>query len=627
LLQSEELNRENMMAGLLIVFLTYLHFFLEWVFYITKPSFLAGLDFSQSLGILFITPLPVILLELVLLAIVIIFSKLTKSRFMLPLIPACILAAILFILIDNFTHTVFGFYIGSFTDNTRYLYACLFLGLIGFGYWQLTSMVQSDFPMTHRNLFILLCITLPAISSMFALAKIAEEPTIEVDLTGSGLVNKPNILILSTDGLKVDNMSAYGYERPTTPAITALAKDSLVSENSFPNGANTTGSVGGLLSGKLPTKTGVIYTPSIFQGIHSYQHFAGLLKQAGYRSIDLSIPVIADSYDLNMQGAFDVVNARDLRGKHQNSLFTPKLRRIFAIDYYFLQQVIERIDQRVKHSFGNLTMVDSYREVVDTDRPPAISDEKRLSSLISFIKVSEDPFFAHIHFMGTHGPRFRPISRKYSKGQVQEKRWMTDFYDDAIFDFDNIVGRISHYLKQKKLYDNTLIIITSDHGIGWRTYERLPFVIKFPNSLNMGKVDYNTQRADIPPTLLDYLNSPIPEWMDGISLLGDLPDENRMIFAAFNAPNEQTDGQYSVKDYGPPYYALGKVSVVQCNHWWQLNLITGELKDRQIENQIPACTGDIQDPLTDENVPGVILQHLKSMGYDTSQLRIILNNL
>ena len=58
------------MAGLLIVFLTYLHFFLEWVFYITKPSFLAGLDFSQSLGILFITPLPVILLELVLLAIV-----------------------------------------------------------------------------------------------------------------------------------------------------------------------------------------------------------------------------------------------------------------------------------------------------------------------------------------------------------------------------------------------------------------------------------------------------------------------------------------------------------------------------------------------------------------------------
>ena len=244
---------------------------------------------------------------------------------------------------------------------------------------------------------------------------------------------------------------------------------------------------------------------------------------------------------------------------------------------------------------------------------------------IGFIEASDEPFFAHIHFMGTHGPRFRPISRRYSKGQVQEKRWMTDFYDDAIIDFDSIVGRINHYLKQKKLYDDTLVIVTSDHGIGWRTYERLPLIIKFPNNLNMGKVDYNTQRADVPPTLLDYLNIPIPEWMDGTSLLGEQPDEDRIIFAAFNAPNAQTEGRFQVKDYGPPYFALGKISVIQCNHWWQLNLNTGELKDRQIENKVPPCTSDTHPPLTSESVPGVIQQHLRSMGYDTSQLSAMLD--
>jgi hypothetical protein len=469
-------------------------------------------------------------------------------------------------------------------------------------------------------------ISLPAISSVTILAKISQESIVEVDLSGSGLANKPNILILSTDGLKVDHVSAYGYERPTTPAIKTLAKDALVSENSFPNGANTTGSVGALLSGKLPTKTGVVYTPSIFQGIHSYQHFAGLLKRAGYRNVDISVPVLADSYDLNMRGAFDVVNARDLRGKHRNSLFTPDMRRILAIDYYFLQQVMERVDQRIKHGFGRITMVDSFREVTDMDRPPSMSDEKRLSDFISFIESSDDPFFAHIHFMGTHGPRFRPVSRRYSKGQVQAKRWMTDFYDDAIVDFDKIVGRVVHYLKQEKLYDKTLIIITSDHGIGWRTYERLPFVLKFPNNTHKGVVNFNTQRADIPPTLLDYLNIPIPKWMDGTSLLGEPPREDRLIFAAFNAPNERTNGNFSVINYGPPYYALGKVSVIQCTHWWQLNLNTGELKDRQLENKVSPCVNQILDPLTNESAPGEIQHHLRSMGYDTSQLSALLEN-
>ena len=612
------------MVWMLVILLTYLHFFLEWVFFITKPSFLAGMEFEQSLGILLVTPLPVVILALVLLAIAALFSKLSKTTFMLPLVPACILAVIVFVLIDNFTHTIFGFYVGSFTDNTRYLYAVLFLGLIGVSYWQLAPTVSSTFPSTHRPLFLALCLTLPIISTIVVIVTVAQDPEIVVDLSDSGLEHKPNILILSTDGLKVDHMSAYGYERPTTPAIENLARDSLVLENSFPNGANTTGSVGALLSGKLPTKTGVVYTPSIFQGIHSYQHFAGMLKRAGYNSIDISVPIIADSYDLNMQEAFDVVYSRDLRGKNSKSLFTPDLRRLFAIDYYFFRQIVDRIDQRIKHSFGKITMVDSYREVVETDAPPAISDENRLSRFTHFIETTENPFFAHIHFMGTHGPRFRPVSRQYSKGQTQPKRWMTDFYDDAIVDYDKIVGRITQYLKQKELYNDTFIIITSDHGIGWRTYERLPLIIKFPNNSDKGVIVVNTQRADVPPTLLDYLNIPIPHWMDGRSLLGAMPDEDRIIIAAANAPNEKTNGRNTVIDYGPPYFALGKVSVIQCDHWWQLNLNTGELKDRQTDNRVPPCKDEVESPLSSETVPGVIQNHLKTMGYDTSQLSAIL---
>ena len=80
----------------------------------------------------------------------------------------------------------------------------------------------------------------------------------------------PNIILLGSDGLNADNMSAYGYQRPTTPVINELAQSSLIAENNFTNASNSGGSVISIFTGKLP------FTTSINQS-HRFYHNKNLL--------------------------------------------------------------------------------------------------------------------------------------------------------------------------------------------------------------------------------------------------------------------------------------------------------------------------------------------------------------
>ena len=55
--------------------------------------------------------------------------------------------------------------------------------------------------------------------------------------------------------------------------------------------------------------------------------------------------------------------------------------------------------------------------------------------------------------MGSHGGKFRPVDPFFSLGKVQSEAWMTDFYDDAIRDFDRYTKEIYGWLKTRNLLD------------------------------------------------------------------------------------------------------------------------------------------------------------------------------
>src|SRR5262249_22400059 len=153
----------------------------------------------------------------------------------------------------------------------------------------------------------------------------------------------------------------------------------------------------------------------------------------------------------------------------------------------------------------------------------------------------------------------------FSTGKDQPDFWMTDFYDDAILEFDQTFKQIITFLKREKKYDNTVVILYSDHGIHHRTDTRIPLLIWFPGRPHRGHVAESAQNIDIAPTVLDYLDIPQPRWMTGQSLIADKLDQCRWIISTKARTSKmRIDGRVQIVNPGPPFFALATVGVNVC---------------------------------------------------------------
>ena len=132
-------------------------------------------------------------------------------------------------------------------------------------------------------------------------------------------------------------------------------------------------------------------------------------------------------------------------------------------------------------------------------------------------------------------------SRKLSGKELAEwkfQRYMRD-YMKVVKSLDDNVGRILDYLDKKGLLENTLIVYTSDQGFymgehGWFDkrfmYEesmRTPLIMRLPKDFDKkGDISQLVQNIDYAPTFLDLARVPVPEDMQGISLLPLLKGKN-----------------------------------------------------------------------------------------------------
>lgn len=612
-------------SAALTVVLAYLFFFLEWVFHVTKPSFLSSLPFLDGVAALFLAAVPVALVALGAQLLFCLAAFLSgrngvgeKQIYLIYLVPVTVLVATLFLLAENFTYTLFGFNVGSFIGVERIVYVLPLSLLIAFLLKYFHDKEQA-LQGTARIKAGMYAAGLLVSMSVLAIAIKASMP----DESGAKQLagkkeNQPNILILSVDGVNAERMSMYGSERHTTPVLEELKKESLFAENSFTNCANTGCSVTALLTGKSPLTTRLIFPPDILTGKNAYEHLPGLLKRAGYKTLDVSVRYYADAYDLNFRRAFDQAGARTESVDLLAELGWPEAERDFGNAAYFLRYAYERIEDRVLHLFGIKDMDNPYLAV--TQQGPAGpawdgDDPDRLERLIGFIENNKRGFFAHVHFLDTHGPKFVPRNRKFSDGQEQEQGWMTDFYDDAIADFDDNVGKVISYLKKEGLYDKTIIVITSDHGSKWSTSDRLPLMIRFPNAEFRGVIENNTQRLDIAPTLLKYLGMDVPAWMEGRPLIGGQLDRQHPVFSALRAKATQaSNGHWVSEDNPPPFYNLGVVSMIICDNWYSLPLNNGgKMTVKTVAGHTRGCD---KDSLPDaEQAKMLILTKLKQSGY------------
>jgi hypothetical protein len=614
-----------MHAALLSTLLVYCHVLLEWLFFVTKPSFLSAMLLPDQLGVLFASALGYTLTCVALLLPAALLGALKEPRAqsgaaaLRNAVPAAILAALAFIAIDNFTYSLFEFGVVSTAGIWRSAYALLFLGLFFWSYRQAAREIASP-PGKSLSLRFGIAAAVVVCSLIYTLARAPAQASASsaARLEPLPAQQLPDIILLGADGVEASHLQAYGYARATSPTLNALAAQSLLAESAFPNGGNTSGSLISILTGKLPTQTHLIFSPDILTGEDSYQHLPGLLKQLGYATTQITIGHYGDAVALNLLDGFDSTNFR-----RADSALQRRLGRLLGgtNGRYFSGLMLARLRERLEHAFYIRLMANAYESVT---RPvTAISEQERIDGLLDFLDATDGPAFAHVHMMGTHGHMFHPRHRVFSLGQVQDRQWMTDFYDDAILDFDEVVDTLLKHLESAGTLDNTLIIIYSDHGMDWKTNVRVPLLMRFPGGQHQGRVLNNAQNLDIAPTVLDYLGVPIPDWMGGASLLAGEPPAERGIFAATVALRALTQYQYIwTLDQGalePPFYQLGRISLIECSRWYALDLPDPALLSGTATN---VTTCDPARALTEAQARAVLLQHLQNNGYDVSSLRV-----
>jgi arylsulfatase A-like enzyme len=617
---------------------------MEWLFFATKSSFMDALPITKKLEILFLTGLVLTVFVLpfqVLLWLLDWIPGWFKKRKVFRLIggisPALFAAATTLLMVDNFTYTLFKFGIVSTQGAARGVYGVFAIFLTAVWYRQVLLGAESQLPVYRiekvstsksksipwQKIQTWTAVGGILISLIVGLMRVSSEAIVTGEESALLQPQTPHIILLGGEGIIAKRMSLYGYERDTTPHLRQLAETGLLAENNFSNAAHTTGSVISMLTGKYPAETRLLYSPNILLGLDAYQHLPGILQRLGYTTHQITFPYYIDAYDLNLQEGFDEVNGRSIG---QGKIF--QLARQYHLEDigYFIPRLSERIFDRLLHIFYLQTMPDPYRQVieaVDPNTAPTLSDEERIQKLIRLLLDADGPVFAHVHLMDTHGENFYPRKRVFSVGERQDQAWMTDFYDDAVLDFDAYVGELVAELSQSDLLEKTVLVIDSDHADQWRVDDRIPLLFRFPQGDYAGRIPSNTQNLDIAPTLLDYLGLEIPAWMSGQSLLTSQPSSTRPIISAgvvgvdCNRP-----GWWCVIDpvlVAPPFYQFGYFQVVVCQKMFTLVLASNHLSVSDVTGHTAPC--EVGSLPTSAQVREVIREHLEQNGFDVSTLK------
>jgi arylsulfatase A-like enzyme len=334
------------------------------------------------------------------------------------------------------------------------------------------------------------------------------------------LRSKPNMIFLMIDTLRADHMGAYGYDKAVTPHLDALAAESILFTNSLTQSSWTKPSVATMLTSLYPSSHKTIYKKSALP--HAAVTLPEILSTNGY---------VAGGFANN-------VNLAPLFNFDQG--FSDY--EFLAPDY--LLGASEASSQLAVYQTArmvNARFLKSRKNVHHFYQPAEVVNERAMAWLTA---RQEERFFLFLHYMEPHDPYFEHPYSSYGIARVSTPHPSPDMapeivrlYDGEIAYMDQRLGELFGWLKKQGLYDETLIVLTADHGEefyehgGWwhgltlfDEQIRVPLLLKMPKQQMAGTVDTDITRSlDIAPTLLRAAGFDVPQAMQGLDLLGETP--------------------------------------------------------------------------------------------------------
>lgn len=322
---------------------------------------------------------------------------------------------------------------------------------------------------------------------------------------------KPNILLLGIDSLRRDHMSMYGYKHLTTPNMDNFMKDGVIFNNCFSPSIPTTSGYASMLTGMDVFGTDVVALRHEGPMGDHISTMAEVLGKEGYNTSCIGFtgnPAskgFNDYLDFNGWGTW--AEGRSHKAENLNAVAIPEIKKLAKDDKPFFM-LIRHMDPHAPY------LPPQPYERIFYDKDELDKSNKSLEPVYEF-----KPF---CDFFTT-----------WFKPDCTDKDYVIAQYDGAIAYMDACIQNIFTTLEDQGILENTIVIITSDHGETlydhecWFDHHGLydctlvvPLAIRFPEKMQKGlRIDDSCQLKDIMPTLMDILGIDTGINFNGRSLL------------------------------------------------------------------------------------------------------------
>jgi len=303
---------------------------------------------------------------------------------------------------------------------------------------------------------------------------------------------QPNVLLISLDTVRKDHCSLYGYERDTTPFLRVMAKQATRFDQAY-----------------APSSTTGPSHATFFTSLYPIAHHV-LKNGLNLSDEHVTLAEILQTHGFQTAG---VVSSFVLHSKFG-----------YAQGFEFYDDTFEQEESTLTvESWEGLKVEGSF------DRRADYTTERA----IGWLKEDRDPtrpFFLFVHYFDPHAP-YRPpkssVERIYRKYSLQTPLARTiSLYDGEIVFTDQQVGNLLTELERMGLENQTLVVITSDHGEGLMQHNhmehgvnvydelvRVPLLFRWPGHIPKSQI-FSTPVGliDLAPTILDLMNIKTDGW-------------------------------------------------------------------------------------------------------------------
>lgn len=291
-----------------------------------------------------------------------------------------------------------------------------------------------------------------------------------------------NIVLIVIDTLRSDHLPFYGYHKNTAPFLWDIAKKSVVFENAFSASSWTSPA-----------------TASIFTSLYPYQHgvLMGLLAIRNAQKIDPDITINRIPEEIDT------------------------IAEVLKKEGYKTYGVSDNLNIGKRQGFTQ--GFDKFRTFMYRQAPNLNEIVKKWKKKLT----AGGKYFLYLHYMEPHAP-YHPRGPWYAPFEDRRKDRISA-YDSEINFVDRHIEELFELLKWEQ---NTLLIVTSDHGEGlwdhglmahgktlYREEIQVPLMIYLPAKKIAEKVGTNVSTIDILPTVRDLLGLPPDENNEGTSLV------------------------------------------------------------------------------------------------------------